>query len=195
MIDLPASPEAFRDAAWDDVLPYYNQLADAPLAGDDAGVEAWLAAWSRLDTLIGEAGTLAMIAYTGNTADTAAERAYLRFSMEIFPRLDEQQVRLARRLLGLGWSRPDLETTLRRFRADIELFREANVDRFSQIEELSAGYQKITGGLSVDWDGEQKTIPQLQPYLKSADRSERERAFRLGASAYLEQRDAFAEQF
>ncbi len=195
MIDLPASPEAFRDAAWDDVLPFYNQLADAPLAGDDAGVEAWLAAWSRLDTLIGEAGTLAMIAYTGNTADTVAERAYLRFSMEIFPRLDEQQVRLARRLLGLKWSRPDFETTLRRFRADIELFREANVDRFSQIEELSAGYQKITGGLSVDWDGEQKTIPQLQPYLKSANRVERERAFRLGASAYLEQRDAFAEQF
>ncbi len=195
MIDLPASPEAFRDAAWDDVLPYYNQLADAPLAGDDASVEAWLAAWSRLDTLIGEAGTLAMIAYTGNTADTAAERAYLRFSMEIFPRLDEQQVRLARRLLTLGWSRPDLETTLRRFRADIELFREANVDRFSQIEELSAGYQKITGGLSVDWDGEQKTIPQLQPYLKSANRAERERAFRLGASAYLEHRNTLAEQF
>ncbi len=195
MIDLPASPEAFRDAAWDDVLPFYNHLADAPLAGDDVGVEAWLAAWSRLDTLIGEAGTLAMIAYTGNTADTAAERAYLRFSMEIFPRLDEQQVRLARRLLGLGWSRPDLETTLRRFRADIELFREANVDRFSQIEELSAGYQKITGGLSVDWDGEHKTIPQLQPYLKSANRVERERAFRLGAAAYLEQRDALAEQF
>ena len=98
-------------------------------------------------------------------------------------------------MLGLKWSRPDFETTLRRFRADIELFREANVDRFSQIEELSAGYQKITGGLSVDWDGEQKTIPQLQPYLKSANRVERERAFRLGASAYLEQRDAFAEQF
>ncbi len=195
MIDLPASPEAFRDAAWDDVLPYYNQLADAPLMPDDAIVEAWLAAWSRLDTLVGEAGTLAMIAYTANTADAEAERAYLRFSMEIFPRIEEQQVRLARRLLELGWSRPDLDTTLRRFRTDIEIFREANVERFAQIEEISAAYQKVTGGLSVDWDGERKTIPQLQPYLKSADRAERERAFRLGASAYLDQRDVLADQF
>ncbi|MBL0173079.1 MAG: M3 family oligoendopeptidase [Gemmatimonadaceae bacterium] len=195
MIDLPASPEAFRDAAWDDVLPYYNQLADAPLTSDDFVVEAWLAAWSRLDALVSEAGTLAMIAYTGNTADSAAEKAYLRFSMEIFPQIDEQQVRLARRLLALNWSRPDLETTIRRFRTDIEIFREPNVERFSQIEELSAAYQKITGGLSVEWDGVSKTIPQLQPYLKSANRDDRERAFRLGANAYLERRDALAEQF
>jgi hypothetical protein len=145
--------------------------------------------------LVGEAGTLAMIAYTGNTADTAAETAYLRFSMEIFPKLEEQGVRLAKRLIALNWSRDDLDTTVRRFRTDIEIFREANVPRFSQIEELSAGYQKITGGLSVDWDGTPKTIPQLQPYLKSADRAERERAFRLGAEAYMVKRDEFADLF
>lgn len=193
MIELPASPEAFRDAAWDDVVPYYDRLAEAPLSAAD--VVSWLATWSRLDTLVGEAGTLSMIAYTGNTANAEAEAAYLRFSMEIFPKLDEQQVRLAKRLLELGWTRPDMETTLRRFRTDIEIFREANVERFSQIEEISAAYQKVTGGLSVDWDGESKTIPQLQTYLKSSDRAERERAFRAGAQAYLEQRDVLAEQF
>ena len=195
MIELPTSPETFRDATWDDVLPYYNELAIMPLSGASDEVESWLATWSRLDTLVGEAGTVAMIAYTGNTADTAAEAAYLRFSMEIFPKLEEQQVRLAGRLIEIGWSRPDMETTLRRFRTDIEIFREPNVERFAQIEELSAGYQKITGGLSVDWDGEAKTIPQLQPYLKAADRDVRERAFRLGALAYLEHRDALADQF
>ncbi len=195
MIELPASPEAFRDASWNDVLPYYDTLATVPLEATSDSVEPWLATWSRLDTLIGEAGTLAMIAYTADTADAAREAAYLRFSMDIFPKLEEQQVRLARRLLDLGWSRPDLETTLHRFRSDIEIFREANVERFSRIEELSAGYQKLVGGLSVDWDGEAKTIPQLQPYLKAADRAVRERAFRLGASAYLDKRDELAECF
>ncbi len=195
MIELPASPEAFRDASWNDVLPYYETLATVPLEASSQSVEPWLATWSRLDTLIGEAGTLAMIAYTANTADEAREAAYLRFSMDIFPKLEEQQVRLARRLVELGWSRPDLATTLHRFRSDIEIFREANVERFSRIEELSAGYQKLIGGMSVDWDGEAKTIPQLQPYLKAADRAVRERAFRLGASAYLAKRDELAECF
>ena len=195
MIELPASPDAFRDAAWDDILPYYEQLGTIPLDSTSAVVESWLSTWSRLDTLVGEAGTLAMIAYTGDTADSAAETAYLRFSMEVFPKLEEQGVRLAKRLLESGWSRPDLETTIRRFRADIEIFREANVARFSQIEELSAGYQKITGGLSVEWEGAPKTIPQLQPYLKSPDRAERERAFRLGADAYMVKRNEFADLF
>jgi oligoendopeptidase F len=195
MIELPASPDAFRDAAWPDVQPYYEQLATVALDGDTASVEAWLSLWSRLDTLVGEAGTLAMIAYTANTADTAAEASYLRFSMEVFPKMEEQQVRLARRLVEFGSDRPDLATTLRRFRSDIEIFREANVARFAQIEELSAGYQKLSGGLSVDWDGVAKTIPQLQPHLKSNDRAERERAFRLGAAAYYEQREAIADLF
>jgi oligoendopeptidase F len=98
-------------------------------------------------------------------------------------------------LLAVGYSRPDLETTLRRFRTDAEIFREANVPLFAEIEELSAGYQKITGGLTVEWDGERKTVPQLQPYLKSNDRPTRERAFRLGAGAYLDKRDELAALF
>lgn len=197
MIALPESPAAFADATWSDIAPYYESLATAPLASPpvDAEVEAWLAAWSQLDSLVGEAGTLAMIAYTGNTADEAAEQAYLRFSMEIFPTLEEQQVRLARRIVELGWSRPDLETTIRRFRSDIEIFREPNVARFAKLEEYSAAYQKRTGGLSVEWDGEEKTIPQLQPFLKSADRAVRERAFLAGSHAYLQHRDELAVLF
>ncbi|HEY0780571.1 MAG TPA: M3 family oligoendopeptidase [Gemmatirosa sp.] len=190
---LPDSPAALADATWDDVAPLYAALAAAPLTSET--VDDWLSEWSAVEALVGEAGTLAMIAYTGDTADAAKEAAYLRFSTEIFPKVDEAGVGLARRLLALGWSRPDLETTLRRFRTDAEIFREANVPLFAEIEELSAQYQKLAGNLGADWDGERKTIPQLQPYLRSADRAVRERAFRLGAAAYVAERDAMARLF
>jgi len=193
ILDLPATSSAFAQARWTDILPHYERLAAAPLTRETA--PEWLAAWSTLEELVAEAGTLAMTAYTGDTADARKEADYLRFSTEIFPQMDEQQVRLARRLLDLGYSRPDLETLLREFRTDAEIFREANVPLFSELEELSASYQKITGGLSVEWDGERKTIPQLQPHLKSQDRAERERAFRLGAEAYLARRDELAGVF
>lgn len=195
VIALPETPAAFRDAVWSEVLPYYEQLAAWPLTATAEAMEPWLRTWSTLDALLSEAGALAMIAYTGDTTDADAETRYLRFSMEIFPQIEEQQVRLARRLVDVGWSRPDLDTVVRRFRTDIEIFREANVARFAQIEEISAAYQKVTGGLNVEWDGESKTIPQLQPFLKSTDRAVRERAFRAGADAYLAQRDVLADQF
>ena len=193
MIQLPTSPAAFADATWDDVARYYEALAVAPLTRENA--EAWLATWSRLEELVAEAGTVAMNAYTGDTADAAKEAAYLRFSTEIFPKADEQQVRLARRLLDVGYTRPDLEVLLKEFRTDAEIFREENVPLMAELEELSAAYQKVTGGLSVDWDGVPKTIPQLQPLLKSQDRAVRERAFRAGAAAYLEKRGELADIF
>ncbi len=192
-VDLPSSPEAFAGATWDDVSPYYEALAAVPL--DSTKVEEWLENWSTLEALVSEAGTVAMTAYTGNTADPALEAAYLRFSTEIFPKMNEQQVRMARRLLDLGWSRSDLDELLRQFRTDAEIFREVNVPLFAELEALGANYQKITGGLAVEWDGEKKTIPQLQPHLQSEDRSERERAFRLGAGAYLEHRTELAALF
>jgi oligoendopeptidase F len=190
---LPSSPDAFAGATWDDVAPYYEILAAAPLDADT--VEQWLGRWSTLEELVAEAGTMAMTAYTGNTADPALEAAYLRFSTEVFPKMDEQQVRLARRLLDLGWSRDDLDELLKQFRTDAEIFREANVPLFAELEALGASYQKITGGLSVEWNGERKTIPQLQPHLQADDRAERERAYRLGAGAYLEHRTELAALF
>jgi oligoendopeptidase F len=190
LVPLPESPQAIATAHWADLLPYYEALAAVPLAPNV--IETWLAAWSRLEELVDEAGTLAMIAYTADTTDPEKEAANLRWSSEIFPQAAEQQVRLARRLVESGYTRPDLETVLRHFRTDIEIFREENVPIFSELEELITTYQKIAGGLSVEWDGARKTIPQLQPFLKERDRPVRERAFRLGATAYLEHRDALA---
>jgi oligoendopeptidase F len=192
-LQLPPSPSAFADATWDDILPYYERLATVPL--DHANVEEWLSTWSRLEELVGEASELASIAFTSDTTDPAKEAAHLRFSTEIMPRLTEQSVRLARRLLDSGFSRPDLETVIAEFRTDAEIFREANVPIFSELEELGASYEKITGGMTVEWEGERKTLPQLQPLMKSPDRGVRERAWRLSLQPYIDQHDAMADIF
>ncbi|MFP5355547.1 MAG: hypothetical protein ACLGIK_10440, partial [Gemmatimonadota bacterium] len=181
-LDLPASPQAIADATWDDLAPYYERLAAAPLTAETA--EPWLEAWSRLSAVVDEAGTLAMIAYTCDTADPAKEAANLRWSSEVFPKVGEQNVRLAERLVAVGWTRDDMDVVIREFRTDIEIFREENVPLFAELEEHTAAYQKITGGLDAEWDGQRVTIPQLQPYLKERDRAVRERAFRRGAEAY-----------
>lgn len=191
IVSLPESPQAIADATWPELEPLYEALVSAPI--DDP--QAWLLEWSRLEEIIEEAGTLAMIAYTCDTADPVKEAANLRWSSEIFPKAIEMQVRLARRLVELGYSEPGLETVLRGFRSDIEIFREENVPLFSELETLVAAYQKITGGLTVDWNGETKTVPQLQPFLKDRDRNVREKAFRLGAQAYLDQQDEMAALF
>jgi oligoendopeptidase F len=193
VVALPESPDALANATWPEVEALYKSVLEQPIASGDG--DHWLSTWSRLEELVEEAGTRAMIAYTCDTADPDKEQANLRWSAEIFPKAAELQVQLAKRLLSLGYSRPDLETVLRGMRTDIEIFREENVPLFTQLEELVSEYQKITGGLSVDWEGERKTVPQLQPFLKSRDRAVRERAFRKQADAYLEQKESLSALF
>jgi oligoendopeptidase F len=192
-VKLPAGSEALAAATWAEFLGYYDELAGAPL---DAGtLEAWLRDWSRLEELLSESASLAMIAYTSDTTDPRKEAAYLRFATEIVPRAEEQSVRLARRLVAVGVVPAGLETTVARFRTSIEIFREANVPLFAELEELAARYQRITGGMLAEWEGEKRPIPQLAPFLQEQDRTVRERAYRAMVAPYLGQRPALAELF
>jgi oligoendopeptidase F len=190
---LPASPDAVANATWADLAPLYEALADEPLTAST--VRPWLASWSALDSVVEEAYGLAMIAYTADTGSQQREADYLRWATEIAPKLHELHVRLGRRLLPLEEDLPDLAVLLRETRTDVAIFREENLSRMAALEEMEAAYDKITGGLTVVWDGEVKTIPALQPYLLEQDRSVRERAFRMGAGAYLEHRDELAALF
>ena len=190
---LPVSPAAFARAKWEDVAAYFDELASRSL--DEGNIEAWLQAWSTLEELVTEAAAQAMIAYTIDTSDPAKEADHLRFSTEIMPKMEERSVELARRLVASGYNTPTLATTLRRFRTAIEIFREENVPVFSELEELGARYQRITGSMTAEWEGEERPLPQLQPFLKDPDRAVRERAYRAATQPYMEERGALAGLF
>jgi len=193
VVALPESADAFKDATWSDLAPFYEELATRAL--DNGNVEQWLSDWSRFESLLAEASALANFAYSCNTADPEREEARLRFGAEIEPRAEEQRVRLQKRLVALGYVTPALETTVRRFRNQMELFNEANVPLVAQLAKLSTEWAKIIGAMTVDWDGVEKTPPQMQPFLEEKDRAVRERAFRLMYRPYIEQRDTLAGLF
>jgi oligoendopeptidase F len=190
------TPDQFKDATWDDILPLFESLVDQPLAPTDtAGIETWLDDWSDLTKALSEASNVANVAYSCDTADPAKEAAYLRFSGEIRPRAEEQVVKLAQKLIETGYTRPDLETTLRRFRTDQDLFREENVPLEQELQGLNAQYSKLTGGMTVEWDGQAIPIPRLAPYMLDPDAATREKAWRLQFAPYIERRDDLATVF
>jgi oligoendopeptidase F len=190
---IPESPDAFKDAVWEDVLPFYEELATRPL--DAGNVEEWLADWSRFESLLSEASALASFAYTCDTADPAREAAQLRFGTQISPKAQEQRVRLQQRLVQLGYVRQGLETMLERFRNQLQIFNEANVPLSAELSRLTTEWSKVIGAMTVEWDGAEKTPSQLLPYLESSDRGVRERAFKLRAKPYIESRDTIAGIF
>ena len=57
MSALPKTAESFKDATWQDILPYYQELAERPL--DRSNVEAWLADWSLFESMLAILATVA----------------------------------------------------------------------------------------------------------------------------------------
>jgi len=85
--------------------------------------------------------------------------------------------------------RAGLETTVERFRNQMRIFNEANVPLSAELSRLTTKWSKLIGAMTVEWDGVEKTPSQLLPYLEAPDRSVRERAFKLRAKPYIEQRE------
>jgi oligoendopeptidase F len=193
VIALPETPAAFKDATWQEILPYYEELAGRPLSRSN--VEEWLEDWSRFESMIAEAASLANFAYSCNTADPANEEAQLRWGTQIGPVAKEQRTKLQARLVELDYVRPGLETMLQRFANQMQLFREQNVPLFGDLSKLTTEWSKVSGALMVEWDGAERTPAQLLPFLEVNDRDARERAFRLRAKPYIEQRDTLAGLF
>jgi len=189
----PESSAELAGATWESCLPYYEALAQVPL--DAASLPGWLADWSRFESALSEAASLAMIAYTCDTTDPAKEAAHLRFSTEILPKAEEQSVRLARRLVETGIVPEGMETTVARFKTSIEIFREENVPLFAELEEMASKYQRITGGMMAEWEGEQRPLPMLSPFLQARDRTVRERAFRATVTPYVDVQPALSQLF
>lgn len=78
---------------------------------------------------------------------------------------------------------------------EIELFREENIPLKVQEQELATQYGSICSKMSAVFEGEEKTPPQLSVYLKDADRTKREQAWRLLTNCYTEKQDELDKLF
>jgi oligoendopeptidase F len=73
----------------------------------------------------------------------------------------------------------DYDLLIKRKVNAIELFRSENISIGVEEDKLSTQYFDITGQMTVIWDGEEKTLPQMRKYLKDPDRNIREKAWKL----------------
>lgn len=185
---LPQDAIEFATWPWIRIAPYYEDLAAREL--DAGGVHAWLADWSRIGELLGEAGARLYVATTCDTTDEQAISRYHAFLEDVLTPAEAAEQRLKEKLLASGLEPGGLEIMLRNLRAEAALFREANLPLFTEEHKLGTAYNQIIGAQTVQWDGAETTLPQLTPILQQAERPDRERIWRLAAARQLEDRAA-----
>src|SRR5207253_7668013 len=121
------------------------------------------------------------------------------FVEKIEPQLKPRQFKLAQ-LYVAHPLRPQLrqdryEVFDRDTKVQVELFRPENVPLETEEARLSQQYQKLSGSLTVQFRGEEKTLAQMARYLEEVDRALRQEAWELVARRRLQEADPFEQMF
>jgi oligoendopeptidase F len=181
---LPASAEAFT--SWAQAEPFTHDLLARTLT--PATLDVWLADWTRLARLVLETQQRLYVATTVDTEDQEAERRYYAFLEQIFPAAQAAEQQLKQQLLASSLEPENFTVPLEHMRTQAQLFREANLPLLSDEQKLSNADDKIRGAQTVEWEGRELTLDQMQPLYQDADRAVRERAWRLAQSRQLADR-------
>lgn len=179
LFPIPNLPFAVEPGDWESFRPHYERLLAQPLTPET--IDAWLQEWSELTKVVGEVGAVTYIDTTLDTADPEKEKAFLAFVENVEPQHSVADQRLKERLLAYtaeyGPLDGQMALPLRDIRNKAELFRDENVPLFTELAKLGNEYDKITGGLTYDWDGEPKNLSQLKTLTLDKDRAVRQRAW------------------
>jgi oligoendopeptidase F len=175
---VPAELDATR---WPNIQPLYQALLDRELKCEHC-LETLLLDRSELDAAVSEAGATLYINMTRRTDDKATKQAYLDFVENVQPNVRRISFALDQKIV----QSPHVDkldpqryrVMLRDLRADVELFRDENVPLQTRDTTLDQQFSEICGGMIVQFDGEERTLPQMNKYLEENDRTIRENAWR-----------------
>jgi oligoendopeptidase F len=175
-------PGEFDVSDWGQVEPFYRELL-ARAVNSPAELGRWLADFSELSSVVDEYGARRYIDKSCHTDDEAIKARYLQYIEEIDPRIKPLFFELQKKLLAsphLGaLSDKKFEVLGRHWRADVEVFREANVPLETEEAKLVTDYDTICGAMTVQFRGKELTLQQAAKHLEEPDRATREEAWRL----------------
>ena len=161
-------------------------------------LEGLIADASELAEHVSEAGALLYISMTCDTESEDKRGLFLDFASTVRPKLSEFSDALNRRIVEHS-AVDDLSERynlmLRGMRTDIEIFRKENIPLGVRQTELVTEAQGITGGMTVEFDGEERTFPQMSSYLESNNRSKRQAAWSAMSERRMQDHERMSEIF
>lgn len=185
---------------WAQLAPLFGRLeAGAAQCKTLSDLAQWLLHWSEVSAALDEESSRRYIAMTCHTDNAEAEKAYLHFVEQIEPQLKPRQFKLSQIYLAhpvrAQLPKPRYEVFDRDTKVHVELFRPENVPLETEEARLGQQYQKLSGSLTVQFRGEEKTLVQMARYLEEPDRALRQEAWELVANRRLQEAEKFEDMF
>jgi oligoendopeptidase F len=193
-------PQAIDLGDWPQITPLFDLLENRAAQCKSAPeLERWLLDWSELSAALDEESSGRYIAMTCHTDSPDAEKAYLHFVENVEPQLKPRQFALEKiyvaHPLRVKLSKERFRVFDRDVKNHVELFRPENIPLETEEARLCQQYQKLSGSLTVNFRGSEKTLVQMGRYLEEPDRALRQEAWELVTKRRLQEADKFEDVF
>ncbi|MEW9107838.1 MAG: M3 family oligoendopeptidase [Cytobacillus gottheilii] len=171
----------------DGVESQFQSLLEIPIESV-SDLEKWLLEEKTFLHKLDEAMTGHLVDFNRNTVDEDIKATYLHDQQVILPLIMKYEAKLNEKLCNSPYFHElneDRYGLMRRAReSKVKLFREENIQLMVKEQELNTKYSEIMGGLTVEWEGEEKPFPFIQSQLDHLDRAIREKAYHKMMGAY-----------
>ena len=171
----------FRLDSWDNLEPLFKALVELEINNSEE-FRSWWKDRSELESVVSEDGAWRYIEMTRNTADEQRLEAFKFFISEIEPRLAPYSHLLNHKAIHTeGWDHlltvPGYLNLKRNVEKEISIFREVNIPIKTEIQTESQKYSALTGAMTVEVEGEEKTLQQAGVFMMETDRNLRENVY------------------
>ncbi len=190
-------PEDFDASSWKNIEPYVDDLIQRNLSCSNC-LEKLISDSSNLAEHISETGALLYIGMTCDTENETKKNDFLNFVENVRPKLSKFSDKLNRRIAehpSVGDLPDRYDLMIRGIKSDIEIFREENIPLGVEQTKLVTKAQGITGGMTVEFEGEERTFPEMKAFLESNNRSVREKAWKSMVSRWMNDSEELSEIF
>jgi oligoendopeptidase F len=194
-------PQQVDLADFSQIEPLFRALLDRPV-GTAEELGRWLADFSELTSAIDEFGSRRYIDTSCHTDDPAIEKAFLHFVENVEPKIKPLHFAMQKKFLesparaAFVAANPKRFTVMdRRWRTDVELFRDENVPLETSIAKLSNEVNKIMGEMTVEFRGKTYTPQQIARFYEEIDRPTRQQAWEAATERRLRDREKIESIF
>lgn len=174
-------PENFSVSSWDVLKPFFDNLLERELNSVN-DLKKWFQDRSELESIIGEDMAWRYINMTCYTENEVYKKAYQDFVQNIQPQIAPVSDQLNKKAASSSFLQElahleGYDIMIRSLKKEIEIFREANVSLYTEINTEAQKYAELSGAMMVTIDEKELTLQQASVLLMSTDRKKREEVY------------------
>lgn len=191
--------KSFSVTNWKKLKPYFEELLGRSIEGKEQLI-TWFKDRSELEAVLSEDGAWRYIKMTCDTTNDKLRDHYNYFIQEISPNIAPYSDKLNKKVVENKFladllELPGYDIMIRELKKDIEIFREENIPLQTELQTEAQKYGQISGDMTVDLEGEEKTLQQAAVELQKTDRAWREKVYHKISSRRLVDRDKLDDLF